>query len=126
MIMAECGIERRKSKRHPVSEGSLFVCSQGSDNLLAVKDISSHGLQFVYFPDICEAPDCQLIDIMQHFRACFCVAGICCQIVYDIPSLSEHLSFSGIRTRVAGVEFFDLTNEQKDKLCFLIDTLENP
>jgi hypothetical protein len=123
MNMAECGIERRKAKRHPVSEGSLFVCSHGSDNLLAVKNISSHGLQFVYFPDICEAPDCQLIDIMQHFRAYFCVAGVCCQIVYDIPSLSEHLSFSGIRTRVAGVEFADLTEEQQEKLSDLLAVL---
>jgi hypothetical protein len=67
MIMTESGIERRKSKRHPVSKDSLFVCNHGSDNLLAVKNISKNGLQFVYFPDICEAPDCQLIDIMQHF-----------------------------------------------------------
>jgi hypothetical protein len=123
MNMTESGIERRKSKRHPVSEDSLFVCNHGSDNLLAVKNISSHGLQFVYFPDICEAPDCQLIDIMQHFRAYFCVAGVCCQIIYDIPSLSEDLSFSGIRTRIAGMEFTDLTEEQQEKLTGLLEAL---
>jgi hypothetical protein len=123
MNMTESGIERRKSKRHPVSEGKLFVCSHGSDNLLAVKNISSHGLQFVYFPDLCEAPDCELIDIMQHFRVYFCVAGVCCQIVYDIPSLSEQLSFSGIRTRVAGVEFADLTEKQQEKLSDLLAAL---
>lgn len=121
--MAESGIERRKSKRHPVSEGNLFVCSHGSDNPLAVKDISSHGLQFVYFPDICAAPDYHLIDIMQHSRAYFCMAGVCCQTVYDIPSLSEHLSFSGVRTRVAGVEFADLTEEQQVKLSGLLTAL---
>jgi hypothetical protein len=60
---------------------------------------------------------------MQHFRACFCVAGVCCQIVYDIPSLSEDLSFSGIRTRVAGVEFADLTEEQQEKLSDLLAAL---
>lgn len=123
MDMVESGIERRKSKRHPVSEGILFVCSHGSENFLAVKNISSHGLQFVYFPEICDARDCQLIDIMQHSNAYFCVAGICCRIVYDIPSLSENLSFSGIHTRVAGVNFFDLTNGQKQKLDSLINEL---
>lgn len=118
--MVETVIERRKSKRHPVPEGTLFVCSHGSDNLLTVKNISDEGLQFVYFPDNCEAPECQLIDILQHRHAYFCVAGICCQIVYDIPSLSEDLSFSGVRMRIAGVEFADLTEEQQDKLSGLL------
>lgn len=121
--MVESGIERRKSKRHPVSEGILFVCSNGSDNFLAVKNISADGLQFVYFPDMGEAPDCRLIDIMQNFGAYFCVAGICCRIVYDIPSLSEDLSFSGVRTRVAGVKFSDLTCEQIQNLDSLINDL---
>lgn len=123
MNMDESRIERRKFQRHTISEGSLFICDHGSNNLVAVKNISSDGLQFVYFPDKCNASDCGLIDIMQHSGCYFCVAGVCCRIVYDIPSLAEDLSFSGIRTRVAGVEFADLTEKQQEKLSELLAVL---
>ncbi len=121
--MANCGTERRKTLRYPVSDGSLFVCSHGSDNLLAVKNISTNGLQFVYFPDTCDTPECQLADIIEHSDVYFCVAGVCCRIIYDIPSLSEDLSFSGIRTRIAGVEFSQVTNDQHQKLSSILADL---
>lgn len=121
--MTAPNIDRRKTHRYPVPEGILFVSSQGSENLLAVKNVSIDGLQFVYFPNTCETPECRQIDIMKHSDIYFCVAGVCCRIVYDIPSLSEDLSFSGIRTRVAGVKFTELTKEQQKKLSSLIDAL---
>ncbi len=123
--MADSDTERRKYKRHPVSEGRLIVCSHGSNHLLTMKNISAGGLQFVYFPDTCEAPDCRSINIMQNVGDYFSVAGISCRIVYDIPCMSEDFPFNGIRTWVVGVDFSCLNKKQKDKLLRLIYAMLN-
>jgi hypothetical protein len=115
--------DRRKYQRYPVSEESLVVYSHQSNNLLTVKNISAGGLQFIYFPEKCETSDCRMVNIMEISGTYFCMAGVCCRIVYDIPMLSEDLSFSGIRTRVAGMAFTELTGEQQKMLFTLLSSL---
>jgi len=117
------GVERRKSKRHPVAKGKLFFNSHGSKHMVAVTNISEDGLNFVYFSDCCNTPECNQIDIMKPTGNYFCVADVCCRIVYDIPTLSEGLSFSGLPTRTAGVVFSELTEAQQVKISSLIQSL---
>lgn len=44
------------------------------------------------------------------------IAGLVCEMVYDVASLTENDSFSGTDVRNCGVRFEGLTDAQKDNL----------
>jgi hypothetical protein len=115
--------ERRKSKRYPVPKNVYFVFDHNSNKMAVVKDISMGGLKFEYIPIPSSEAEWKTIDIYASSRNRFHLFGIPCKIIYQIDSLIENQSFSGSRSRTAGLQFAKLTKNQKKKLESLLNTI---
>ena len=115
-------VERRKFKRYPVPENVFFVFDHNSSEMAVIKDISSDGLKFEYIPMPLSETEWKTIDIYASSRNRFHLFGIPCKIIYESDSLTENQSFSGSRSRIAGLQFAKLTKKQKEKLESLLNT----
>lgn len=114
--------ERRKFKRYPILENTFFAFDHDSNKMAMIKDMSIDGLKFecVHIP-FAEA-QWRLIDIYARSGDRFHLLRIPCKIIYQIDSLSENQSFSGSRSRIAGLQFDSLSKKQQEKLQALLDS----
>jgi hypothetical protein len=97
------------------------VFSRDAKILGKLVNISKGGLAIRFTPKPGVEAEYKMIDITASGPQSFHLAGITCSMVYEISVLAEDESFSGIRTRLRGVQFNDLTDEQIQKLTDLID-----
>lgn len=113
--------ERRQYPRYITPEAEFQVFSHGAKILGKLVNISRAGLAFRFSPRQGARPECKIIDITASGPEPYHIPGIACRRVYDVSVLAEDESFSGTRTRLRGVQFIDLTDEQIQKLKDLID-----
>lgn len=113
--------EQRRYPRYHTPDVEFQVFSHGAKILGKLVNFSKGGLAFRFTPKPGALSECKIIDITAGGPRPFHLSGINCKRVYDVSVLAEEESFSGTRTRQRGVQFIDLTDEQKQQLDFLID-----
>ncbi len=112
--------ERRKCPRRRLAGNIVYVLDKNSAKQATLSDFSAGGLRLSYLPG--EAIDHQwtLVDICSGAQPHTCVSGVVCETVYDITSLMENGTFSGMDMRVSGVRFDNLTEAQRKRLEMLL------
>jgi hypothetical protein len=101
---------------------ALFhIFSHGARITGRLVNIGKGGLAFQFVPGQEETVDCRAIDILGPEPPRLHVAGIACRKVYKISALAEDQTFTGAETRLCGLQFIDLTDEQSQKLTALIE-----
>ena len=108
--------ERRKFRRVSVPADEFFAYCHETKRMTTVMDIGMGGLKIECYPSAENSPDAMTIDIYTLPQERFHMAGIPCRVVYDIANLAEDSTFSGSNSRIAGLKYEKLTDEQKDKL----------
>ena len=114
-------IDKRRSARYEVPDDFLFIASRNTGKLAIVKNISKTGLAVEYSPFAGEKPDWTEVDIFTTNQIRFRLPEIPCKIIYDIDALSENSSFSGSKSRLAGLQYVGLSNEQQTQIGYMID-----
>ncbi len=112
--------ERRKFPRRRLAGNMVYVLDKNSAKLATLNDFSAGGLQLRYFPDRAIDHQWTLVDICTGAQPPTCVSGVVCETVYDITSLMENGTFSGMDMRVSGVRFDKLTEAQRKRLEMLL------
>ena len=123
--------ERRQHPRYPVREGEFEVFSRASSIMGKLDNISQGGLAFYYSPVEGRRTEPETIDIMARNSDPFFLPSVACRTMYDISTLAEDRTFTGAATRLTGVQFFKLDEEQEQKLALFIkkyglEPLEDP
>jgi len=113
--------EQRQHPRYGIRKAEFQVFSQGTQVTGRLVNISKGGLAFEFAPGPEKTIECRAIDILGPEADRFYLSGIACRLVYDIGQLAEGRSFTGVATRLRGVQFTDLTDEQTRKMTDLID-----
>jgi len=115
------GVEQRRFTRYVVREDGLDVLSRDLKVVGKLKNISRGGLAYQYTPVNGTQVDCEMIDILGKAPERFSLLSLSCRTVYDIATLNEHRTFTGTATRLRGVQFKGLTEEQGERLAFLLE-----
>ncbi len=118
-------VERRRFKRHVVQENGFEVLSRELKINGKLKDISMGGLSNQYTPIDGGGAKSEVVDILGKGPDRFFLSGLACKRVYDITELAADRTFTGTEIRLRGLEYFGLTEEQKQKLELLLDKLTN-
>ena len=113
--------EQRKHSRYAIRKAEFQVFSHGIQITGRLVNISRGGLAFAYLPGPEKKADCRAVDILGPDPDRFYLAGIACRRIYDIGVLVEGRTFTGAQTRLRGIRFTDLTDDQTQKLTDLID-----
>ena len=113
--------EQRQHLRYRIRDAVFHVFSQGSRLTGRLVNIGKDGLTFQFATGQGEMGECRAIDILGPGPDRFYVAGIACRKIYEICALTEDQTFTGTETRLCGLQFIDLTDEQTQKLTALID-----
>lgn len=113
--------EQRQHPRYGIRKAEFHVFSHGIQITGRLVNISNGGLAFELEPGAGKTNDCLAIDIMGPGPDRFYLPAIACRRVYDISVLAEGRNFTGAETRLRGVQFIGLTNDQIQKLTNLID-----
>ncbi len=113
--------ERRKDPRRRLAGNIVYVLDKNSAKLATLNDFSAGGLQLSYIPTS-QAIDDQwtLVDICAGAQPPMCISGVVFETVYDITSLMENGTFSGMDVRICGVRFDSLTEAQRKRLEMLL------
>ena len=104
------GNERRKHRRCDVRDDRIEIFSRETKIIGKLENISRTGLAFHYVPIRGEKTETETIDIMATGPARFYLAGLVCRRIYDISALDEEKTFSGVETRLCGLEFIRIEN----------------
>ncbi len=108
-------VERRQMKRFKVAEGAFAALVNQGSKLGQIRDISKAGLSFRYI-DSEEEPGGEARELKIILGSGgLCVDKVPFKKVADFEIKSE-FSFSSIRMRQIGLQFGDLTPEQKVRL----------
>jgi len=113
--------EQRQHPRYGIRDVEFNVFSHGTQISGRLINISRGGLAFQFVSGPMKAAECREIDILGPASDRFYISGITCRRIYDIGVLAEGAKFSGAETRLRGVQFTGLTEEQSRKLTELID-----
>ena len=113
--------DQRQHPRYGIRKAEFQVFSHGIQITGRLVNISKGGLSFEFAPGPEKTIECRAIDILGHDPDRFYLSGIACRLVYDIGHLAEGRSFTGVATRLRGVQYTDLTDAQTQKLTDLID-----
>ena len=112
--------ERRQHPRYRIPEGDFEVFSRDTNITGKLDNISQGGLGFHYSPvDDCRA-ESETIDIIARSPDPFYLPSAGCKTRYDISVLAEAQTFTGAAVRMTGVQFFQLDEEQAQKLALFI------
>ena len=113
MSVAKKLVERRKHKRFSVSKGAFVALRPNYLKIGQVTDISTGGLAFTYMAD--EKPPNRSfeLDIFLADQA-FYLQGVPFRTISDFHS--DGIPFSSVRMRRTGVQFRELTPDQKAQL----------
>jgi hypothetical protein len=104
-----------------VPDNGFQVFSHNCKIIGKLKNLSKGGLAYQYSPGADTKLESKMIDILASGPHRFHVSGIACKTVYDISELAADQTFRGAKIRVRGLEFAALTEQQKDKLNFLLE-----
>jgi hypothetical protein len=113
--------EQRQHPRYGISEAEFHVFSHGIQITGRLVNVSNGGLAFEFASEQGQTNNCLTVDIMGPGPDRFYLPAIACRRVYDISVLAEGRNFTGAETRLRGVQFIGLTNDQIQKLTNLID-----
>ena len=113
--------EQRQHPRYGIRDSEFHVFSHGTQISGRMLNISRGGLAFAFVPGPEKKADCRAVDILGPDPDRFYLAGIACRRIYDIGVLAEGRNFTGVETRLRGVQFTHLTDDQTRKLTDLID-----
>jgi hypothetical protein len=112
--------ERRQHPRYRIPEGDFEVFSRDSNIMGKLDNISQGGLGFHYSPVEGRSAESPTIDIMAKSPDPFFLPSVACKTRYDISVLAEDQTFTGAAIRMTGVQFFQLDEEQMQKLALFI------
>ena len=113
--------EQRQHPRYRLPDVEFHVFSHGIQDSGPLVNISKGGLAFRFEPSPGKMTECRAVDILGPGPDRFYLSGIACRRIYDIAVLAEGRNFTGTETRLCGVQFTDLTDEQTQKLTDLIE-----
>lgn len=117
MTTAKKNVDRRKHKRFQVQDVSFAALRPNYHKIGQIIDMSTDGLAFRYLADV-ESPETSFaLDIFLASRA-FHLSGLPFKIIYDVET--NELRLSSIKTRRSGLQFGELTFEQKSQLEYFI------
>ena len=105
--------ERRQHRRHSVRDDRIEIFSRKTKIIGKLENISRTGLAFHYAPVRGEKAEFDTIDMMATGPARFYLSGLDCRRIYDISALDEDQTFTGVETRLCGLEFISLENNHQ-------------
>ena len=108
--------ERRKHPRYLLGDSAIAVCNNSPGR---VRDISLGGLAFVYLNGAGEAPETNMVDILDGLNNFF-LEKIPCRTVGETEAVNDS-RFNTIRMIKRTLQFHGLTEFQKEKLQDYID-----
>jgi c-di-GMP-binding flagellar brake protein YcgR len=112
--------ERRQHPRYRVREGEFEVISRDSKINGQLHNIGEGGLAVYYTPVGRQKAEFESIDIMAKSPDLFYLPDLACQTIYDVGALTEKRTFTGAATRLCGLKFIRLKNDQQQKLIIFI------
>ncbi|MBW2514245.1 MAG: PilZ domain-containing protein [Deltaproteobacteria bacterium] len=111
--------ERRQYKRFKAAPGTYAVLgTEATSKLGQIKNISMGGLAFKYLADEARDDDADKLDIIIRQNG-FYVKHIAIRTVSDFELALEN-AFSTVILRQQGVQFSDLTSEQRSQLEYIL------
>lgn len=113
--------ERRHFTRCNIERDDFYVFSHEDGIIGNLRNIGPKGAAYQYTPSSGRAAKDTRIDITAADRNGYPIRDIACRKVYDIIELTVDEKFSGSETRLCGVRFVDLSEDQKDRLYFLLE-----
>ena len=113
--------DQRQHPRYRIRDAEFHVFSHGTQVTGQLVNVSTGGLAFQIAPGPRKTAECRAIDILGPELERFYIAGITCCSIYNIGALAEGRTFSGAETRLCGVQFIDLTDEQTQQLTVLVN-----
>jgi len=105
--------ERRQHRRHSVRDDRIEIFSRKTKIIGKLENISRTGLAFHYAPVRGEKAEFDTIDMMATGPARFYLSGLDCRRIYDISALDEDQTFTGVETRLCGLEFISIENNHQ-------------
>ena len=105
--------ERRQYRRHSVRDNRIEIFSRETKIIGKLENISKTGLAFYYAAVNGEEAKSDTIDIMATGPARFYLSGLACRLIYDISALDEDQTFTGVETRLCGLEFISIENNHQ-------------
>jgi len=118
MTNSKEGVERRQMKRFKVAEGAFAALVNHGSKLGQIRDISKLGLSFRYIDSEEAHPDARELKIILGSGGLW-VDRVPFKKVADFEIKSE-FRFSSIKMRQIGLQFGDLTPEQRQRLSNFI------
>ena len=106
-------VDRRKTTRYPMSCGVNYAYHAGSYLVGRIVSLSEKGLAFEYESTEQRTTDTMILDILSSLSGLSHLTQITCVKVYDISDLAEGQSFRGTAIRRCGIQFFNLTTDQR-------------
>ena len=113
-------IERRKTTRYPLLCGVSYAYHAGSYLVGKIISLSEKGLAFEYASADQRTTDTMILDILSSLSGLSYLTQIACINAYDIKDLVEGQSFRGTAVRRCGIQFFNLTSDQRWDIDHLI------
>jgi hypothetical protein len=113
--------DQRQHPRYRIRDAEFHVFSHGTQVTGQLVNVSKGGLAFQFAPGPGKKTKCLAIDILGPEPNRFHISQIACRSIYDIGVLAEGRTFTGAESRLCGLQFIDLTDEQTQKLTTLID-----
>ena len=113
--------ERRHFSRCNIERGDFYVLSHEDGIIGKLRNIGPKGAAYQYTPLSGQAAKDTRIDITVADPNSSPILDIACRKVYDVAELTVDGKFSGSETRLCGVEFVHLSEDQEDKLYVLLE-----
>ena len=113
--------DQRRHPRYRIRDAEFHVFSHGIQITGQLVNISKSGLAFQFTPGTGEKTECRAVDILGPDSDRFYISAIACRSIYDIGVLAEGRTFTGAQSRLCGLQFLDLSEEQTQKLTDLIN-----
>lgn len=113
--------ERRQFRRFLADDRSFACLRPHFGKLGKIKDISRGGLAFEYICTKGSEEKSSAIDIFLSGDR-FYLPKMPCRVVYDLQKGEDLTSISNFQVRKCGLEFGELTGEQKYKLKLFLNT----
>ena len=113
--------ERRHFSRCNIERGDFYVFSHEDGIIGNLRNIGPKGAAYEYAPSSVQAAEDTHIDITVADPNSNPILDIACRKVYDVAELTVDGKFSGSETRLCGVEFIYLSEDQQDRLYFLLE-----
>ena len=113
--------ERRHFSRCDIEQGDFYVLSHEDGIIGKLRNIGPKGAAYQYTPLSGQAAKENRINITVTDPNSNPIFDIACRKVYDVAELTVDGKFSGSETRLCGVEFVHLSEDQEDKLYVLLE-----